>query len=179
MYSATSGETPQRCSRPGNTKLRSKRMVFKRLRKRGRDRPRSSLRRLNEPSLGTFKSWYKTYLFKQSFDCHWLFELVYSALSFGLGCTMALYKSSYYCRAWLRTVAAVFPDSGTPAHHKFLVCCVFILGLPTCISQILCCWLHGVVWQGDLPAIGWTVLAVLLGELEELWQTTCWNFASW
>ena len=127
MYSATSGETPQRCSRPGNTKPRSKRMVFKRLRKRRRERPRSSLRRLNEPSLGTLKSWYKTYLFKQSFDCHWLFELVYSALSFGLSCVTALHKSSYYnyCRAWLRTVAALFPDSGTPASSQILgVLCV-------------------------------------------------------
>src|SRR5688572_9843165 len=47
LYSATSRETPQRRSRPDNTKPRSKRMVFKRLRKRGKDRPRSSLRRLS------------------------------------------------------------------------------------------------------------------------------------
>src|SRR5688572_33505170 len=46
LYNATSRNTPQRRFRPDNTKPRSKRMVFKRLRKRGKERPRSSLRRL-------------------------------------------------------------------------------------------------------------------------------------
>src|SRR6218665_2240658 len=45
LYSASSGEAPQRCSRPNKTKPCSKRMVFRRLRKRGRDRARSSERR--------------------------------------------------------------------------------------------------------------------------------------
>ena len=42
LYSASSGEAPQRRSRPNKTKPWSKRMVFRRLRKRGRDRARSS-----------------------------------------------------------------------------------------------------------------------------------------
>src|SRR6218665_1197701 len=45
LYSASSGEAPQRHSRPNKTKPWSKRMVFRRLRKRGRDRARSSERR--------------------------------------------------------------------------------------------------------------------------------------
>ena len=45
VISASSGEALQRHSRPNKTKPCSKRMVFRQLRKRGRDRARSSERR--------------------------------------------------------------------------------------------------------------------------------------
>src|SRR6218665_2583490 len=51
----------------------------------------------NVSSLEAFKSKPKTHLFKQQcYNCHQVFELVYSALSFGLGCATVLCKASYY-----------------------------------------------------------------------------------
>ena len=76
------------------------------------------------------------------------------------------------------TVAAAFPDSGTPASSQILgVLCVqlYILVFPQPDSLLLTAW--SCVWQCDLPgmqsAIGQTVLAVLFGELEELFCNGC------
>jgi hypothetical protein len=76
----------------------------------------------------------------------------------------------YYC--------SCFPDSTTPVSSQTLGVLCMHPSFPNTHhpdSLLLTAWSH--VWQGDLPgmqsAIGQTVLAVLFGELEELFCNGC------